>query len=167
MAVSQTNSGDLTTSDSIDTTKGQRAVMGLQSTYSAGGIRSSRTGDEGEENWRSIPSMQRRGLRGKIALLLDNQRFNIVMGCVITANVCFMIQETDQNAACALEATNTACETDHIKTANIVFLGIYMVELGARFYVMRTRVVQSYWNILDITVVVFGMVDMIMDWANL
>ena len=97
----------------------------------------------------------------------------MLMGLVILVNVFLIIYETDEQAKCYPDYSDTHCpyETTGIvwlQTLNYLFLVLYTFEAGLRLYVERLGYFNTIWNNLDFTVVFFGWLEpIITTWIDL
>jgi len=81
---------------------------------------------------------------------------------VITYHFVIIFIETNDGGECRNQGL-TYCEVPlWIRLSNVVLLLVYTVECGVRFYAFRLDFFGNKWNLLDLSVVVTGYVDVVL-----
>lgn len=98
-------------------------------------------------------------LRRFVFSVVENQRFKISMAFVIAVNTCFVVYETDRDAAC-LRPSAERCDTEDSVTMYMdwIFLIIYIVEMAARIFAIRLDYFLNLADLYDGTIVVVCLV---------
>lgn len=91
----------------------------------------------------------------RVASLVEDKKFDMLIGCIILANSIVLVLETDHRADCE-DPESKKCSQDMI-TYTILgnsFLFVYITELALKLYAYRMSFIQSSWNNFDFVIVV-------------
>jgi len=101
--------------------------------------------------------------RKAVYKIVCNSKFEMLMGCIITLNVCLIVWEADYEAQCfpRYSGNRDKCPFNSskitwVQISNLTLLIIYTLECSLRFFVERLSYFKSKWNHLDMLVVVVG-----------
>eukprot|EP00448_Togula_jolla_P016874 CAMPEP_0170577494 /NCGR_PEP_ID=MMETSP0224-20130122/4957_1 /TAXON_ID=285029 /ORGANISM="Togula jolla, Strain CCCM 725" /LENGTH=641 /DNA_ID=CAMNT_0010900409 /DNA_START=170 /DNA_END=2095 /DNA_ORIENTATION=- len=87
--------------------------------------------------------------------VLEDSRFDTLMGIIVLLNLVTMILETNENAKCE------NCRRTYLEVIDWIFLGIYTIELLCRFYAEHGGFCRNRWNMLMVFIVVVGYANVI------
>lgn len=94
--------------------------------------------------------------------VMEDPRTDLFIGAITVLNLILVVVETDRRASC-LGSSNCGEEPAWSKVCNILFLVIYSVDVGLRFYAFGWRYfLLNVWNFCDIMVVFFGILGEIL-----
>jgi len=113
--------------------------------------------------------------RRTVQEFLNNTYVDMALSSVIIANVVLMVAETNYKAKCPEEPLDPSnidadCHEGSMQDlaltwANYSFQFIYTIECALRLYAFRWNFFKSRWNLLDITIVFLGWVDIVVQVA--
>jgi len=108
------------------------------------------------------------------ATILESKWFEMCMGLIIVFNLACMVWEADWGARCRAEARiredqsevdDDKCVSNAFTAINVLFVFLYAVEAFIRMYTYRCVFWHNHWNLIDVTIVATGIVDVILDFA--
>jgi hypothetical protein len=112
--------------------------------------------------------------RKYLASVLESKRFEMSMGLVILFNIACMVTEADRGARCRAETRSMEhwtevddddCIGNAFSVINVMLVLAYASEACVRIYTYQRAFWKSLWNILDLTIVLTGIVDIILDYC--
>lgn len=93
-------------------------------------------------------------------MILRNRWFEASIQIVILFNFVVVLMETELGAQCWQQTSS--CVPIWIAVMNYLLLAIYTLEASARCYAYRWNALKNKWTVFDITIVVFGYIDLIL-----
>eukprot|EP00931_Biecheleriopsis_adriatica_P079392 TRINITY_DN5279_c0_g1_i2.p1 TRINITY_DN5279_c0_g1~~TRINITY_DN5279_c0_g1_i2.p1 ORF type:complete len:520 (-),score=88.71 TRINITY_DN5279_c0_g1_i2:46-1605(-) len=99
-------------------------------------------------------------LRRAAGKLSESDAFEVSICTVVFINTVFMVFEADSAAACHGQGED--CLPKAFFFANTVMLAIYAFELLLHIFVQRLSFVCFAWNLLDLSIVLLGLVELIL-----
>lgn len=112
----------------------------------------SRGTDEDMTGWSNLQV-----LAGKV---VDSTFFEVLVCCVVVANLLLIVFETDLGVAC--HGQDHTCVPAGYAIANHILLAFYTLELAVQVYVQRSTYLWFGWNLLDASIVSLGYFELVM-----
>jgi len=99
--------------------------------------------------------------RKRSACVLESPLFELFMGIIILFNIGVLVMQTNESMVCDADGS---CENllGYVYV-NALLLALYAGELFLRMYTYRAMFFTTFWNNLDLIIVLTGFVDLVVD----
>jgi len=105
--------------------------------------------------------------RKRCARILESQKFELAIGITILFNIGVLIMQANESASepvdCKDSADSSCGSTVGYVYINALLLAFYTAELALRMYTYRDVFFKTYWNNMDLAIVLTGIVDLVID----